>query len=267
MINSLSYNPTQPEIKRYSEQYIEYKPNQKQSSGVSLFYQFKVGADQHGILPIIPDGCIDLLFNLHSTNPSAMVAVSPEQRRQDEFIAHTSYFGIRLYPDQGRLFLNCSLEELLHHKRLPLTDVLNFNNSFLEQIVQQNEFKKRISLFTSFLTPANETGYNYDRNLINCCLDIIYLSKGLKTVKELSTETGYSDRYLRKKFAEYIGFSPKEFSQIVRLQYSVNTLIRKPYLLSDIVDKYGYYDKAHFYKDFKKYMFITPKEYLEIINS
>ena len=83
-------------------------------------------------------------------------------------------------------------------------------------------------------------------------------------MKQLAAKTGYSDRYIRKKFEAYIGFAPKQFSQIVRFQHSVHELLNHQSPLDDLIDHYGFFDEAHFYKGFKKFTTLTPKQYKEI---
>lgn len=82
---------------------------------------------------------------------------------------------------------------------------------------------------------------------------------------QLAQETGYSLRYLRKKFDDYIGLSPKLFSEIIRFQNSLNMIISKDiFNWWDIVSENGYYDQAHFINQFRKFSHLTPAKFKEI---
>ena len=70
---------------------------------------------------------------------------------------------------------------------------------------------------------------------------------------------GISPRQLRRLFDFYIGSSPKTFSQVIRFQNILNAKpsaesLRKNKLFFDA----GYYDQAHFIKEFKTMYGQTP---------
>ncbi|MDT0147973.1 helix-turn-helix transcriptional regulator [Priestia aryabhattai] len=259
-MKSYVFNPTQPEMKSNCYSYIEYRPEQHTQSDISLFYQFNVGTSLKGSLPIIPDGCLDLLFCCDDSNPLALLASGPEERSFYFFEENVDYFGVRLSPQQCKLKFQCSIKEIIQHRQLPLYEVLNIQNNLLEEIAKSVGFKERIIAFNKFLRTKN-SHINYAQNLITYCLNKIYTSRGTFEIKELAEDTGYSDRYLRKKFEEHVGYSPKKFSQIVRLQHSVYELLNTRQTVHTITEGYDFYDKSHFYKEFKKYMNITPIEY------
>lgn len=262
-MNPDRFNPIQPEMKSNSQCYEEFQPSRHAHSNVSLYYQFKTNNKLQGALPVIPDGCLDLLFCLNPSKPEALVAASPMQRYTFQFQPNSLYFGVRLYPEQNTIHLQCSFKELLQHQQLPLFDVLNFSPALLENITLQKSFEDRIRFLQSFLI-TNQFDSLYDQTLIEYCLKDIYHAHGSLNLKQLSVKTGYSDRYIRTKFEDYIGFSPKQFSQIVRFQYAVNELISHQPHLNEIIDHNGFYDEAHFYKGFKKYASLTPKQYQEL---
>ncbi len=76
---------------------------------------------------------------------------------------------------------------------------------------------------------------------------------------EKDLDTGLSPRQLRRLFMFYTGDSAKTFSQVVRFQYilrakpSVQSL-RQNKLFFDA----GYYDQAHFIKEFRNFYGLTP---------
>lgn len=259
-VNNFLFKPTQPEMLTNCLKYIEHQPNSNHNTDVSLYYQFTLDERSHGSLPIIPDGCIDLLFGCHPSDPFAMIAVSPEQRCAYQFNTQTEYFGVRFFPEQSCLKLQCSMKELIQHQQLPLFDVMKMSRAIVEEIALLPSFQERVRFFHSFIkSKLLETDYN--QTLIKYCLEKIYTTHGLLNMNQLSLDTGYSDRYLRKKFEDYIGFSPKLFSQIVRLQNSVQELLTNDSTLNNIIDNHGFYDNAHFYKGFKKFMSLTPQQY------
>ncbi|WP_342615499.1 helix-turn-helix domain-containing protein [Peribacillus frigoritolerans] len=263
-MDSYSFFPTQPEMKCKSIYYKESKPQEDLDNEVSLFYKFKVDYDHQGYLPVVPDGCFDLLFCFNESNPFAVVGVSPDKRCTYKFKEDSEYFGVRFYPQQSRVQFNCSFKELFQHEQLPLFDVLNLKESIIEELVTLKGFSEQVLWFSSYLKTINPKK-SYDLGLTSYCLKKIYSSYGSININQLSLETGYSDTYIRRKFEDYIGFSPKKFSQIIKLQYSINKLLQNPRLKDRTVEELGYFDRSHFYKNFIKYMSLTPKQYREMI--
>ncbi|MFD0716377.1 helix-turn-helix domain-containing protein [Paenibacillus sp. GCM10027626] len=90
---------------------------------------------------------------------------------------------------------------------------------------------------------------------------------GLISMAALSHETGRSDRWLRAKFAERLGISPKTFASIVRFQSSFQALLRdKRGFLQSRHFNDRYYDQAHFIKEFKRFIGHSPARYTTLQN-
>ncbi len=256
------YFPFQPEIQANTDSYVELKPTgQSIDKDIALFYQFKTTNDP-SYFSLVPDGCFDILFCCDSNHPSAFLWTSPFQRRkQPNFINNCEYFGVRFFPEQGMIKLNYPMEELLE-QQIPLFDVLSGNPSIIEEIAAGESFSNRVAIFKKFLYKTRcEMGYDYQ--IIDYAIRKIYLSNGGLNISDLSEETGYSDRYIRKIFEKYIGFSPKQFCQIVKFQNSLDMILKTE---SSLLDS-SYYDQSHFIREFKKFTLLTPKQYKEMYKS
>jgi AraC-like DNA-binding protein len=240
------------------DNYIEQKPL---NSDIALYYQFKTQDKAINSFALIPDGSIDLVFCCGPNKSSSFLWTSPLYRSEQlDFQEECEYFGVRLFPEQKILNLNYSMRELLG-KKIPLVDLFSIDLN-IEQMLIEKPFKEKIQLFEKFIESiAPNIKYH---NVVEYSIKQIYLSKGNININQLKIDTGYSDRYLRKKFEEYIGFSPKQFSEIVRFQNSLAMIFKKNgYNSLDIVFENGYHDHAYFIKGFKKFAQLTPTQYLE----
>lgn len=256
------YFPSQPEIKKNTNGYAELKPiGYWFSKDIAIFYQFKTDRTSSTTLSLIPDSCVDLLFCCDANDPSAFLWTSPVQRRkQPEFKKNCTYFGVRFFPEQSLLKFNYPMGELLD-KQIPLFEVMSGDQSIIEIVALGNSFSERIERFDKYLTRYRiETGK--DQRLISYAIEKICSAGGILNVHELSDSIGYSEQHIRKKFGEYIGFSPKQFCQIVKFQNSLDMFLEKDETeIFDIVYENGYYDQSHFIKGFKKFIQLTPSEY------
>lgn len=262
MKNRENYFPSQPEIHKNTNFYKDLKPASLwYSQEIALFYQFKTDPISPTITSLIPDGCFDLLFCCHPTRPSAFLWTSPfHRKRQPEFQKDCEYFGIRFFPEQSIMKLQYPMNELLD-QQIPLSEVIASDDSIIELLASGKSFNERIKQIEKYLQRIRfDLGKN--QKMVQYAIHEIYSSRGILNVSELSYSIGYSEQHIRRKFEAYIGFSPKQFCQIVKFQNSLDMFLEEDGSdILDIIYENGYYDQAHFIKGFKKFLHLTPKQY------
>ena len=99
----------------------------------------------------------------------------------------------------------------------------------------------------------------YDHRFLDS-LNLIFERNGfLDTEKDLNT--GLSPRQLRRIFNFYIGTTAKSFSNVVRFQHILNAKPSKQSLKENkLYFDVGFFDQAHFIKNFKTFYGVTPSE-------
>jgi len=86
---------------------------------------------------------------------------------------------------------------------------------------------------------------------------------GTVTVSALSSEIGWSGRHLARQFNREIGMTPKAFARVLRFGSAVRRLTqRSDGRLTDIALDLGYYDQAHFTREFRELAGVTPTDLL-----
>lgn len=116
----------------------------------------------------------------------------------------------------------------------------------------------RVSIIEQYL--VNQLAQSRDDRQIAWCLRQAGSANAL-SVKQLSHETGLSQRHLSRRFQKCIGLSPKEYLRVGRFIRSLQHLKKHPaHSLTDIAYESGYYDQAHFIRDYKTYSGHTPRE-------
>jgi AraC-like DNA-binding protein len=83
---------------------------------------------------------------------------------------------------------------------------------------------------------------------------------GTIAIPTLSREFGYSPRTLDRLFGQYYGFSPKFYARIVRFQQALRR-IKRGGSLTEIGLDLGYYDLAHFSREFSAFSGQAPDHY------
>jgi len=85
--------------------------------------------------------------------------------------------------------------------------------------------------------------------------DLIYSSKGVLSVKELSEKVFWSSRQINRYFKEYFGISLKAYCSILRFEESL------PYITAGkLFPELNFTDQNHFIKEVKRFSGVVPKE-------
>jgi AraC-like DNA-binding protein len=113
----------------------------------------------------------------------------------------------------------------------------------------------------SRLAEAPSRGLNLVQHIGGC----LETSHGAVPVGALTEVAGVSGNHLATQFKSHVGVTPKRLARIYRfaqLILSVDTL--RPVDWSELALMAGYFDQAHFGKEFKDFTGHTPTEYLAL---
>jgi AraC-like DNA-binding protein len=85
----------------------------------------------------------------------------------------------------------------------------------------------------------------------------------LVTISGIASKTGYSKRYIEKKFKDHVGLSPREAYSVIKLRNLIGDLGSPSNNLSltGLAYKHGYFDQAHFIRSYAKIMGDTPSKF------
>ena len=131
-------------------------------------------------------------------------------------------------------------EKLMHC--LSIEDKVKELDNFLSQKLIKNEGKYRKTILTAEICRAIfEGGENF--NSFN-----------------LSQKYGFSERYIQKLFLENVGLSPGSLFAVTRFNKALNLILASELDLTSVAYDCGYYDQAHFIKEFKRFTGVKPSE-------
>ena len=99
--------------------------------------------------------------------------------------------------------------------------------------------------------------------LVEAAVERIQVERGLIRVESLAEALGVHPRTLHRQFLHAVGVGPKHFAKIVQINAVVAGLQGFDHSSLDIFAlECGYYDQAHFIRDFRRFIGATPMRFL-----
>ena len=127
-----------------------------------------------------------------------------------------------------------------------------------ERLYEARSDETRIEVVEEFL--ISRLAYVEPDQLVLAALALIHKSKGNIRIKELMQQLHISQSPLEKRFRQAVGASPKKFASIVRLKNAIQHYSPQDSLTA-LSYEAGYYDQAHFIKEFKTFTGDTPETF------
>lgn len=221
---------------------------------------------------IIPNGCLELIIHLDelycqlptqeglAQTPDYMLIGLFSQPYRVSFQRAVPIFSIRFKPEAIPLLLGVpgkevfntyeNIEHLLDSRFRDFGHRLRQCTCDAERVAWADQF------FTHLLDRQRPTA-DYVVTATQLIRDAID-----QPLEVISRRLHISQRQLERKFKEQIGMTPKRYQRLMRLRKVVQTLEQHQTLdLTSVAYYCGYFDQAHFIKDFKRITGYTPSVY------
>ncbi|MEI9919006.1 MAG: helix-turn-helix domain-containing protein [Bacteroidota bacterium] len=127
-----------------------------------------------------------------------------------------------------------------------------------EQLHEAPTDQKRVAVVEKFLL-SRLKALEVDKLVVNA-VAIIYKNNGVIRIGELASQLNISQAPLEKRFRKTIGASPKKFATIVRMKHAISSY-RSGESLTELGYRAGFYDQAHFIKEFRAFTGDNPKRF------
>lgn len=242
--------------------YREIQPGARLRRYVECYWsQTQTGPGDHLVLP---DGCVDILFTRRGGEPIGLAAVglmtaplnvpSPEAQ---------SFFGVRFRPGMASSFIPGA--ELLTDQTKPLDDLMGgIPRRISEHLAELHSLEEMGALMDQLLRPLDPPDIA-DRVLWQ-------LESAEVSLDQSISQSGLSVRHFRRLCLERAGVSPKYLSRILRFRKAaqkitaLNGMARPSWAQpswADFAVGCGYYDQAHFIREFQEFAGCTPGRFLQ----
>ncbi|MNL24652.1 Exoenzyme S synthesis regulatory protein ExsA [compost metagenome] len=137
---------------------------------------------------------------------------------------------------------------------------LGENRELYDRIMETDGLANKITILeTHFLQQLKKNETRLKKVLmVQALSQQISLDHQQLDLPSLAQQSGLSERYIQKLYLSNIGISPVAFTSVLRFNNSLQLVLNTTQSLTEIAYDCGYYDQAHFIKEFRKFTGITP---------
>jgi AraC-like DNA-binding protein len=241
------------------ENYQEFRPTPRLGRYVECYWS-REDRDGTPSYCVLPDGCVDILFSRQNGEPAGLNVVGLMTTAMTlDIPPGQSFFGVRFRPAMASAFVPEAAQ--LNDRILPLEDLMpRAARNLLEQLAEAPNVMDMSRIMDTFLRPLEPP------DAANKALHELGLTR--LSLDEFATEFGLSTRQLRRVCADRAGVSPKFLVRILRTREAAARIAdvaaksTQPNW-ADLAVACGYYDQAHFIREFQQFTGYTPGRYLQ----
>lgn len=229
-------------------------------NGISHFFSFSNKSGQDVRVPLMVDGCSNLIFEYTDSGVRTHLIGSTVETRTFSVKKDAEYFGIRMQPSVTKFVKEFSPKEITGN--IVILDELESTRDFCRKMGSQKTFDDRMKTFLEEYSKFQKQEGESHNSLFSQIADLIIQRKGIIKISELEDLAGYSSRYINKIFEKEIGMSAKQLCNSVKFQFLLEDLNKgNMENLTSIASEYNFYDQAHFIHEFKEFSGKTPRQY------
>jgi AraC-like DNA-binding protein len=133
-------------------------------------------------------------------------------------------------------------------------------DAYRRQILAEPEEPACVRIAEAFLR-ARLPELDPDTTRVRDMVERMATDRTLLRVEQVASVLGVDARSLQRLFRKYVGLSPKWVLQRYRLQEAAELLAQGPRDLAKLALELGYFDQAHFSRDFRRFVGRSPGSY------
>jgi AraC-like DNA-binding protein len=167
---------------------------------------------------------------------------------------------LNLSPLAARRLLGVPMHELVN-RVVALDDVLDCG-TLLEELAEAPGWAARFARLDAELLRRLDAA-PAPHPAVRAAYARLAATRGAVPVGVLADELGWSRRHLAARFRDDVGVAPKALARLLRFEHAIELLrAAAPPSLTEVAYASGYYDQAHFNRDFRAFAGVAPGELL-----
>lgn len=236
--------------------YQEYLPCEALQNTVACYWKFVAPKDiqepvQH---TAPPDGCVSLFLHRNVALQIQYLALAGPSVEvlKTTVLPGSVYLGVRFLPGAFGCFFDIPIEPLRNQGQEFPTETL-LGALLPELNADFNAFNQ----LDAILMQLKQSDPDPE---VQKAVQLILDSQGQCKIKDIVRQAFVSERPLQKRFRKAVGLSMKEFARVRRMRAAIVQMVLHQQRSLDVSHEGGYYDQAHFLRDFQAFAQMKPAE-------
>jgi AraC-like DNA-binding protein len=206
---------------------------------------------------VLPDGCMDILFDLAQPSVAAEVIGVMTAAVVTPASAQARMFGVRFLPGEAFAFLDVPAKEG-RDRVLSLEDAWGASaRSLHARVLAAPDDAARVALLNDELAQRRRRAPD---PRLRAVVSAIRAARGAVRVEVLAERTGLGERQLERLFDERVGVGPKSLAKVARMQALLGALATGARGWSGLAAELGWADQSHLVRDLRGLAGLTPTE-------
>lgn len=228
---------------------------------------------------ILPDGAIEMIFDLDPEPKSIFedeaaagfrtvkkAWISGERTRYIVIGAarNQSMVGVRFRPGGAYPFFRFPISEL--SESVTELDLIwgRLVDEIRDELREIESPDDRLLRLESLLLRQAQRTLEPNR-LVTFAVNQLQHSPQFLAIRDLASMVGITQKHLISQFEKVVGLRPKSFARVCKFQKVINLIEQQSQIeWSAIASECGYYDQAHFIKEFQAFSGLNPSAYVNL---
>jgi AraC-like DNA-binding protein len=257
--------------------FYRYTPAPPLSDFVALLWLYEGYRQPHAKERLLPDGSMELVVNL---NDDLTRVYDPQDTARFRTLsgsmvvgAHSEYFvidtaeqhsvaGVHFKPGGAFPFLGLPASEL-HNAMVSLEDLWgSLARQLRERLLEAGSPQARLQVLERVLL-ARAAARRERHPAVAFALQEFHGLPHTRTIAEVTGQIGLSAKRFIQVFSGEVGLTPKLFCRVRRFQRVLRRIgAGRPVEWAAVAADCGYFDQAHFIRDFRAFSGINPSAYV-----
>jgi hypothetical protein len=199
--------------------YCEIVPQSQLQPFVECFWRSQTSDRLSSIQRVLPDGCVDLIFDLTPGRETAFWVGTMTRPMVVEGGRARDFLGIRFHPGGAKGLLNLRLAELTD-ERVPFQSITPSVEEVLDRVLDHDSTP--FDAVERWLTPRLAVDARFP--LVQSIFRHVKRSSGNVRVGDIAASLGLSRQYLNRVMNDCVGVDLKTFSRIIRMRACTESL-------------------------------------------
>ena len=229
-----------------------------------------IESDEGTVNTTYPDSMIVMAFRFRGkiaidesgVLPQSVISGIRKSPRTFSYSQKTSNLIVKFKEGAASVFFKEPLHEI-HSLSLPLDNIIQRSAvcRIEEQLAKAPDNTRRIAITERFLISLMQE--SRADLLIQKAVQAMQTVKGDIRINNLMDAVPLSRDAFEKRFRKATGTTPKQLAAIIRINNLINSLDANS-RLTDAALKAGYFDQAHFIKDFRAFTGMLPHDFIKM---